>query len=106
MARIGVWLVGARGSVAVTTGVGAAAVRAGLVPATGCVTQSAGFPRHGLAPLAGLVFGGHDVVDVPLAKRAEELVRDAVLPAAVVAAVGGDLAAAETRLRHGVTADQ
>jgi myo-inositol-1-phosphate synthase len=45
-------------------------------------------------------------VDVPLAKRAEELVRGAVLPAAVVAAVAGDLAAAETRLRHGISADQ
>ena len=37
--RTGVWLVGARGSVAVTSIVGALALRAGLAPPVGCVTE-------------------------------------------------------------------
>ena len=37
--RTGVWLVGARGSVAVTSIVGALALRAGLAEPTGCVTE-------------------------------------------------------------------
>lgn len=41
--RVGVWLVGARGSVATTAVVGAAAIAAGLASATGCVTESPDF---------------------------------------------------------------
>ena len=37
--RTGVWLVGARGSVAITSMVGALALRAGLAEPTGCVTE-------------------------------------------------------------------
>ncbi|TML21393.1 MAG: myo-inositol-1-phosphate synthase, partial [Actinobacteria bacterium] len=36
--RAGVWLIGARGSVATTTIVGALALRAGLTEPHGCVT--------------------------------------------------------------------
>ncbi|RBJ06786.1 myo-inositol-1-phosphate synthase, partial [Micromonospora provocatoris] len=37
--RTGVWLVGARGSVATTAVVGGLALRAGLTAPTGCVTE-------------------------------------------------------------------
>ncbi|MEU8615536.1 myo-inositol-1-phosphate synthase, partial [Actinoplanes sp. NPDC048791] len=37
--RTGIWLIGARGSVAVTAMVGATALRARLVEPTGCVTE-------------------------------------------------------------------
>ena len=67
--RTGVWLVGARGSVAVTSIVGALALRAGLA---GRPAASPSCPRCAARPCpawADLVFGGHDVVDHPAAEE-------------------------------------
>ena len=66
MGKIGVWLIGARGSVATTAVAGAAAMRAGLAARTGCVTELPDFAGAELPGLGDLVFGGHDVVDTPL----------------------------------------
>ncbi|MFF8673121.1 inositol-3-phosphate synthase [Streptomyces sp. NPDC015242] len=99
--RIGVWLVGARGSVATTAVAGVAAIAAGLASATGCVTESPDFAGAGLPDLADLVFGGHDVVDVPLTVRAGELAHAGVLPAPVVAAVRPALETADAAIRDG-----
>lgn len=97
---IGVWLVGARGSVATTAVVGAAAVRAGAALPTGCVIEAAGFPGD-FPPLADLVFGGHDVVGTPLRKRAELLAQAGVLPPALTTLLSADIDAAEAEIRHG-----
>ncbi|WP_169949453.1 inositol-3-phosphate synthase [Microbispora sp. H11081] len=97
---IGVWLVGARGSVATTAVVGAAAVRAGAAPPTGCVIETTGFPS-GFAPLGDLVFGGHDVVGTPLRKRAEMLAQAGVVPPFLTTLLAADLDAAEAEIRHG-----
>lgn len=96
---LGVWLVGGRGSVAVTSMIGAFALRAGLVPATGCVTELPEFRAAGLAGFGDLVFGGHDPATVPLTKKAEQLGDAGVVPGAVVRAVHDDLAAADTEIR-------
>jgi myo-inositol-1-phosphate synthase len=103
--RTGVWLIGARGSVAVTSMAGAAAVRAGLVEPVGLVGETPALARAGLVPLADLVFGGHDVVDTPVQKRAEQLVQTRVLPAALPSAVADDLRAAEAEIRQGAHRD-
>ncbi|HEU5472436.1 MAG TPA: inositol-3-phosphate synthase [Actinophytocola sp.] len=103
--RTGVWLVGARGSLAVTAIAGAAAVRAGLVEPIGLVGETPALAAAGLPPLSDLVFGGHDVADTPLTKRAERLVAAGVLPAALPAAVAADLAAAEAEIRPGAHRD-
>ncbi|MEU3659888.1 inositol-3-phosphate synthase [Streptomyces sp. NPDC032940] len=99
--RLGVWLIGARGSVATTAIAGCAAVAAGLHPPTGMVTEAPGFPSCGLPPLASLVFGGHDTVDCPLPKRAEHLAAGGVLPHGLPAAVHAELAAADREIRPG-----
>src|SRR4051794_4851472 len=99
--RVGVWLVGGRGSVATTALTGAAAVAAGLAEPTGMVTNK--FDQSGLPPLGDLVFGGHDVVETPLALRAAKLVDDGVLPVGLPAALGGALEAAEAEQRPGIT---
>ncbi|MFG1640877.1 inositol-3-phosphate synthase [Amycolatopsis sp. NPDC049252] len=99
MGKIGVWLIGARGSVATTAIAGAAAMRAGLTARTGCVTELPDFAGAELPGLGDLVFGGHDVVDTPLVKRAEHLVAAGVLPATLPGPVAADLEAAEARLR-------
>ncbi|QNP69222.1 inositol-3-phosphate synthase [Streptomyces roseirectus] len=102
MPKVGVWLIGARGSVATTAVAGCAAVTAGLRPPVGLVTERPEFADAGLPPLASLVFGGHDVADTPLVKRAEELVAEGVLPGGLGAAVEGELAEAEREIRVGV----
>lgn len=94
--RVGVWLVGGRGSVATTALTGAAAVAAGLVEPIGLVTMRPPFTDAGLTPLGDLVFGGHDVVETPLAIRASRLVDEGVLPAGLPAALAGALEAAES----------
>jgi myo-inositol-1-phosphate synthase len=95
----GVWLVGARGSVAVTSILGALALRAGLAEPTGCVTELAELGAAPLPALGDLVFGGHDVAAIPLTKKADALGAAGVVPPRLVAALGADLAAVEGDLR-------
>jgi len=99
--RTGIWLIGARGSVATTVVAGWAAVTAGLHPPTGMVTQTAPFADCGLPPLDTLVFGGHDTAECPLPKRAEVLAEGGVLPHGLPAAVRAELAAADAAIRPG-----
>ncbi|MFJ6658200.1 inositol-3-phosphate synthase [Streptomyces sp. NPDC091377] len=99
--RVGVWLIGARGSVATTVVTGCAAVTAGLHPPTGMVTETPAFTDSGLPALADLVFGGHDTVDCPLPKRAETLTAGGVIPPGLTTAVAAELAAADREIRPG-----
>ncbi|CAM5470511.1 inositol-3-phosphate synthase [Streptomyces pseudogriseolus] len=99
--RYGVWLIGARGSVATTAVAGCAAVAAGLHPPAGMVTETPDFAASGLPPLASLVFGGHDTLDCPLPKRAEHLAEGGVLPHGLPAAVHAELVAADREIRPG-----
>ncbi|MEU6945086.1 inositol-3-phosphate synthase [Streptomyces sp. NPDC046316] len=99
--RTGVWLIGARGSVATTAVTGCAATTAGLHPPTGMVTETDAFASAGLPPLASLVFGGHDTAACPLPKRAEELTAAGVLPHGLAAAVAAELAAVDAEIRPG-----
>ncbi|WP_051717990.1 inositol-3-phosphate synthase [Streptomyces megasporus] len=99
--RTGIWLIGARGSVATTAVAGWAAITAGLHPPTGMVTETAPFAGCGLPPLAALVFGGHDTADCPLPKRAEALAATGVLPHGLPAAVHAELTAADAAIRPG-----
>ncbi|WP_461020079.1 inositol-3-phosphate synthase [Streptomyces daliensis] len=99
--RTGVWLVGARGSVATTAIAGCAAVAAELHPATGMVTGTEAFAGCGLPPLDSLVFGGHDTDTCPLPKRAENLAEEGVLPYGLPSAVRAELEAADAAVRQG-----
>lgn len=98
------WLVGARGSVATTAVVGAAALRAGLIAPTGCVTEQQDFPHHHLPPLDSLVFAGHDITDTPLPKRAAELAAAGVFPEQLLAPLEDELTAADREIRPGCPA--
>lgn len=95
----GIWLIGGRGSVAATSVAGALAIRAGLVPPTGCVTELPELRGAVLPAFGDLVFGGHDPASIPLDKKAEALATAGVLPATLVAAVSGDLAAVDAEIR-------
>ncbi|MEU8383898.1 inositol-3-phosphate synthase [Streptosporangium sp. NPDC048865] len=98
--RTGVWLVGARGSVAVTSVIGALAVRAGLAQPTGCVTELPEFRAAGLPGLGDLVFGGHDIVPTPLEKKAAALAGAGIVPARLVEPLRDELARVEENLRQ------
>ncbi|WBB76136.1 inositol-3-phosphate synthase [Micromonospora sp. WMMD1128] len=101
---VGVWLNGARGSVATTAITGLLALRAGMTDSTGCVTDTGMLRDAPLADWADLVVGGHDIVDTPLEKKAESLVDSGVIPAPVLAAVRGSLPEVERDLRTGYDA--
>ncbi|CAL9399445.1 hypothetical protein SUDANB105_01420 [Streptomyces sp. enrichment culture] len=99
--RSGLWLIGGRGSVATTAVCGLAALRAGLSPATGSVSERLD-PDPAVFPgWSELVVGGHDISRTPLRKRAEDLAAAGVLPARLPAAVAGELEAADREIRPG-----
>ena len=100
--KVGIWFVGARGSLATTTTIGAQALASRLVEPTGCVTTLAEVDQRGLPAYENLITGGHDVSEVPLGKRAENLVAGGVVAPALVDAVGAELSAADKRIRPGV----
>src|SRR4051794_30672494 len=100
--RVGVWFVGARGSLATTAMVGASALRQRLTDTVGCVVDSVALAPAGVPPVEALLFGGHDVADVPLVKRAEQLADAGVVPHHLLALVTDDLLAADAEVRHGI----
>ncbi|NYE36874.1 myo-inositol-1-phosphate synthase [Nocardioides cavernae] len=99
---LGIWFVGARGSLATTATIGLHALAARLTDETGCVTAHPDLDARGLAAWSDIVVGGHDVDTTPLAKQAERLVAGGVVPGVLVHQVGADLEATEARLRSGV----
>ncbi|WP_240719893.1 inositol-3-phosphate synthase [Pseudarthrobacter sp. NamB4] len=99
--RTGIWLIGARGSVATTATAGLAAITAGLAKATGCVTEQDAFGGVALPAFGDLVVGGHDISSVCMAKRAEALVESGMLPPHLVEAVRPQLLEADQRVRPG-----
>jgi myo-inositol-1-phosphate synthase len=100
--RVGVWLCGARGSLATTVVLGARAIARGLSGTTGLVTalpELRGLPL--IAP-SEVVFGGWDVADTRLSEQARVLaVDDRAIPADLPGALAEDLEAVERSLRRG-----
>jgi myo-inositol-1-phosphate synthase len=103
--RTGVWLIGARGSVATTAVVGAAAIRSGLAEPSGLVTGQTPFSDLGLPAVSDLVFGGHDIAATSSPKRAQQLADAGVIPPHVLRAVNDDLVAVDSEIRPGVVHD-
>lgn len=104
--RFGVWFIGARGSVAATATVGAFAVRLGVAERHGLVSELPEVASAGLAPLEALVFGGHDVTDVPLPKRVEALAAGGVLPHHLPSALANELTQVDARIMPGAGRDE
>ncbi|WP_039791757.1 inositol-3-phosphate synthase [Amycolatopsis sp. ATCC 39116] len=97
--RTGLWLVGARGSVATTAISGLLAMRSGLTGPDGCVTERLDVAPGVLPGWDELVVGGHDLVDTPLEKKAEQLAAGGLLPAGLLPAIRDGLRAVEADLR-------
>jgi myo-inositol-1-phosphate synthase len=101
-ARLGVWLVGARGSIATCVTYGLAGLRAGLLEPTGIVTEREPFRKLGLCVFEDMVLGGHEIAAGDLSRSAGDLVRHGILSAELVAAVSAEAAALDARIRPGV----
>lgn len=100
---IGIWIVGAFGTVATTMVVGARAVAAGIAPAFGLVSESPGFAQLGLAPLESLVFGGHEIRDSSFEVSAREIsARNGSLQERWIEQLRADLAKASSAVRPGI----
>ncbi len=98
---LGVWIFGARGSVAATTVAGAAAIGRGAADHTGMVTARPPFDRLGLVEPGAMIFGGHEIRGGSLIDEAEQLATGGGLPPAVLGVARDALAAADTRIRIG-----
>jgi myo-inositol-1-phosphate synthase len=102
MAILGIWFIGARGSLATTATIGARALAAGLADSTGCVTEHPDLDARGLSGYDEIVTGGHDVASSPLTKRAEQLVAGGVVPHQLLGLLHDDLGSADARIRPGL----
>src|SRR2546425_9179410 len=100
MAKVGVWLIGAQGSLASTAVMGALAIARGLAGGGGLVTE---LPELAPLPLVGvgeLAFGGWDIALTGLVAHARTLASDdAAVPESLVTALEADLKAVEARVR-------
>src|SRR5207247_10237960 len=103
MANVGVWLVGAQGSLASTVVLGARAIARRLATGGGLVTELPELAALPFVPLADLAFGGWDIVPTGLVARARELAAAAGgVAEAVVTGLEADRQLVEMGIRPGM----
>ena len=101
-AKLGIWLIGARGGVATTATVGLCALARGLASGAGLVTHLPRFETLSLPEWGGFVVGGHEIRTVRLADEARRMSNDnrAISPE-VVDLISDDLDEIDRRIRPG-----
>lgn len=103
--RLGLWLVGARGSISTCLVYGLAGLREGLLEPTGIVTERAPFTDLPLVGLEEIVVGGHDVCRRDVSSSAAELVKNGILTPDLVVAGSPFVSEFEARIRPGTLDD-
>src|SRR2546430_17038029 len=102
MAKVGVWLVGAQGSLASTVVLGARAIARRPAAGVGLVTELPELTALPFVPLADLAFGGWDIVPTGLVARARELAGDdAAVAEALVTGLEADLKSGQAGIPPG-----
>ena len=105
MSRIGVWLVGASGSVATTVMAGAVALSKRKAKPTGLVTALPQFRKVKFCGFGSLVFGGHEVREPDLVGELRLLqANSGLLSPEVVALASRTLGSVKRRVRPGTAA--
>lgn len=100
--KIGVWIIGARGSIAAAVMVGALALRRGLADATGMTTASSEFDAMDLVWPGSLEFGGCDVRGGSLVESLHRLARETwPVDRSILDGIEGDLAEIEGQISAG-----
>ncbi len=103
--RVGLWLIGGRGSVSTCVVYGLAGLREGWLEPIGLATA---VPPFSALPLLGydeLVLGGHDVCRRPMTESAGELVQSNILSQDLVTLAAKHASAYEAHLRPGLLDD-
>src|SRR3989449_2262703 len=102
MAKVGVWLVGAQGSLASTVVLGARAIARKLAAGGGLVTELPELAALPFVPLADLAFGGWDIAPTGLVARARELAADGgAVAESLVTGLEADMKSVEAHIRPG-----
>jgi len=99
--RVGIWLIGARGSVAVTSIVGLIALKKKLTDTTGLVSELPYFADLDLPAWDEFVVGGHDIRAVSLVETAESLCSDRAIAPEILNPCRRELARVEKLIRPG-----
>jgi len=100
--RVGLWLIGARGSIATCVAYGLSGLKEGLLAPTGILTAHPPFEELDWVPFENFLLGGHDVCTRRISDSAGELEDAGILESDLVAASAAHAAAFEARLRPGV----
>ena len=98
---VGVWLIGARGSISIVTVAGHAAIGQKLCGPHALVTERPQFAAAGLAPLGSMVFGGHEIRKGNVPNMAKQLLDGCGVPY-IADHVRPALEAYEANIRPGV----
>ncbi len=102
--KVGVWLIGALGSISATVVLGALALRKGLIGSTGMITATKPFSELGLVPVEDIEFGGCDIRDQPLREAVRQIARDAgCIDPAILSEIETDLTLIETDISLGTS---
>lgn len=105
--KVGVWIIGAFGSIATTVFLGASALRRGLTPSTGMVTELPPFQGLDLVDMAHLELGGCDVRTGDLVAQAHHILRETSCPTmsdpAELEVLEKDLRKLQQRIASGTT---
>ena len=102
--RLGIWLLGAHGNVALCAVAGARALVRGLLPDdAGLVTAGPEFRSLGLAPIEGMVFGGHEVRSTTALREIETFDgRNGLFPESLRRRLAPDLRRYDAEVRPGI----
>ena len=101
--RLGVWLFGAHGGLATTLVVGARAIARELVPPQGLMTEMDAAAGIDWQPLAGMVFGGHEVRKSDYIAAASEIAQSTgTISESLLRTLRADLRAASKNVKTGV----
>src|SRR3989442_15562563 len=100
MTKVGVWLIGAQGSLASTVVLGARVSARRLAGGGGLVTELPELAPLPLVGLGDLPFGGWDIAPTgPVAPARSPASSDAAVPASLVTRPGADPKTGEARVR-------
>ncbi len=102
--KVGVWVVGACGSVSTCAIAGVEALKAGAIGSTGLVSELPEFRGLGLCGFDEIVFGGHEIRPTDLVASAAEFAREnGVLTPEILEAARPGLERASANLRRGAS---
>ena len=102
--KIGVWLIGALGSISTTVILGAQLLGKKLADSTGMVTFDDTFAGLDLVPVEAMAFGGCDIRRASLVDAVMHMTRESgCIDSAMVQHVKEDLSAIQPHIRQGIT---